>query len=185
MLSSNYEMSVDYRRLTWVRHEVPLPQLPWGIATQEKRCTADCEKSKKMTTPFYAGWNWRNIHSHNQWPKLIRSETSSLPTTRNCLAMEALKLQKKFPDVSRDEMFELMNRFKCVPFIPTIFTKDLLNSHWFLAVLCERRHLEELTSLPFCKIFSHMVNLMMWLERHWSMSVLTPVARWNWKIGLR
>jgi len=26
--------------------------------------------------------------------------------------MEALKLQKKYPEVSRDEMFELINRFK-------------------------------------------------------------------------
>lgn len=26
--------------------------------------------------------------------------------------MEAFKLQKKFPEVSRDEMFELVNRFK-------------------------------------------------------------------------
>jgi hypothetical protein len=28
--------------------------------------------------------------------------------------MEALKLQKKYPEVSRDEMFELINCFKCV-----------------------------------------------------------------------
>lgn len=28
--------------------------------------------------------------------------------------MEALKLQKKYPEVSRDEMFDLINRFKCV-----------------------------------------------------------------------
>ena len=28
--------------------------------------------------------------------------------------MEAFKLQKKFPEVSRDEMFDLVNRFKCV-----------------------------------------------------------------------
>jgi hypothetical protein len=27
--------------------------------------------------------------------------------------MEALKLQKKYPEVSRDEMFDLINRFKC------------------------------------------------------------------------
>lgn len=26
--------------------------------------------------------------------------------------MEALKLQKKYPDVSRDQMFDLINRFK-------------------------------------------------------------------------
>jgi len=26
--------------------------------------------------------------------------------------MEALKLQKKYPEVSRDEMFDLINRFK-------------------------------------------------------------------------
>ena len=29
-------------------------------------------------------------------------------------AMEAIRLQKKYPDVSRDEMFDLINRFKCV-----------------------------------------------------------------------
>jgi Ca2+-binding EF-hand superfamily protein len=28
--------------------------------------------------------------------------------------MEAFKLQKKYPEVSRDEMFDLINRFKCV-----------------------------------------------------------------------
>lgn len=28
--------------------------------------------------------------------------------------MEALKLQKKYPEVSRDEMFDLINRFKYV-----------------------------------------------------------------------
>jgi len=28
--------------------------------------------------------------------------------------MEAFKLQKKFPEVSRDEMFDLVNRFKWV-----------------------------------------------------------------------
>jgi len=28
--------------------------------------------------------------------------------------MEALKLQKKYPEVSRDEMFDLINRFKSV-----------------------------------------------------------------------
>jgi hypothetical protein len=28
--------------------------------------------------------------------------------------MEALKLQKKYPEVSRDDMFDLINRFKCV-----------------------------------------------------------------------
>lgn len=28
--------------------------------------------------------------------------------------MEALRLQKKFPEVSKDEMFDLVNRFKCV-----------------------------------------------------------------------
>jgi hypothetical protein len=28
--------------------------------------------------------------------------------------MEALKLQKKYPDVSRDQMFDLINRFKYV-----------------------------------------------------------------------
>jgi hypothetical protein len=27
-------------------------------------------------------------------------------------AMEALRLQRKYPDVSRDEMFDLINRFK-------------------------------------------------------------------------
>lgn len=28
--------------------------------------------------------------------------------------MEAFKLQKKYPEVSRDEMFDLVNRFKYV-----------------------------------------------------------------------
>jgi plastin-1 len=28
--------------------------------------------------------------------------------------MEALRLQKKYPEVTRDEMFDLINRFKCV-----------------------------------------------------------------------
>jgi len=28
--------------------------------------------------------------------------------------MEALKLQKKYPEVSRDEMFDFINRFKSV-----------------------------------------------------------------------
>jgi plastin-1 len=28
--------------------------------------------------------------------------------------MEALKLQKKYPEVTRDEMFDLINRFKYV-----------------------------------------------------------------------
>jgi plastin-1 len=28
--------------------------------------------------------------------------------------MEALRLQKKYPEVSRDEMLDLINRFKCV-----------------------------------------------------------------------
>jgi hypothetical protein len=28
--------------------------------------------------------------------------------------MQAIRLQKKYPDVSQDEMFDLINRFKCV-----------------------------------------------------------------------
>lgn len=35
--------------------------------------------------------------------------------------MEALKLQKKYPEVTRDEMFELINRFKYVFSLKTRF----------------------------------------------------------------
>ena len=28
--------------------------------------------------------------------------------------MQALQLRKKYPEVSQDEMFDLINRFKCV-----------------------------------------------------------------------
>jgi hypothetical protein len=49
----------------------------------------------------------------------IRSETTLLLELYLHLiflffAMEAFKLQKKFPEVSRDEMFDLVNRFKWV-----------------------------------------------------------------------
>jgi plastin-1 len=42
--------------------------------------------------------------------------------------MEALRLQKKYPEVSRDEMFELINRFKYVS--PSIIAN--------LALICIR-----------------------------------------------
>jgi hypothetical protein len=29
--------------------------------------------------------------------------------------MQAIRLQKKYPDVSQDEMFDFITRFKCVP----------------------------------------------------------------------
>ena len=29
--------------------------------------------------------------------------------------MQAIKLQRKYPQVSQEEMFDLINRFKCVP----------------------------------------------------------------------
>jgi hypothetical protein len=28
--------------------------------------------------------------------------------------MQAIKLQRKYPEVSQEDMFELINRFKCV-----------------------------------------------------------------------
>jgi hypothetical protein len=36
------------------------------------------------------------------------------PITVPPLTMQAIRLQKKYPDVSQDEMFDLMNSFKCV-----------------------------------------------------------------------
>jgi len=42
----------------------------------------------------------------------IRSAQPQLPFALS--TMEALRLQKKFPEVTRDEMFDLINRFKYV-----------------------------------------------------------------------
>lgn len=37
----------------------------------------------------------------------------SPPTTTNS-TMQAIRLQKKYPEVTQEEMFDLINRFKCV-----------------------------------------------------------------------
>jgi hypothetical protein len=38
--------------------------------------------------------------------------------------MQAIRLQKKYPEVSQDEMFDLINRFKCVLLSPVAFRCD-------------------------------------------------------------
>jgi len=49
------------------------------------------------------------LHCHHLYEEIIDNcESSSTPI------MEALKLQKKYPEVSRDEMFDFINRFKSV-----------------------------------------------------------------------
>lgn len=38
----------------------------------------------------------------------------SPPTTTANSTMQAIRLQKKYPEVTQEEMFDLINRFKCV-----------------------------------------------------------------------
>jgi hypothetical protein len=51
--------------------------------------------------------------------KISQTIASTTPST-----MEAFKLQKKYPEVSKDEMFDLINRFKCV-YRPKILRSSL------------------------------------------------------------
>ena len=66
-------------------------------------------------------------HSHQ-----IRSTAREL--TPQLATMEAFKLQKKYPEVSRDEMFDLINRFKFVlsfsylPFSTSVFFSSSLRT---------------------------------------------------------
>jgi hypothetical protein len=39
--------------------------------------------------------------------------------------MEALRLQKKYPEVSKDEIFDLINRFKCALLLYLLDLLDL------------------------------------------------------------
>lgn len=57
----------------------------------------------------------RGSGSENLYEEISQTIASTATPT-----MEAFKLQKKYPEVSRDEMFDLINRFKYV-FIPLVF----------------------------------------------------------------
>lgn len=54
----------------------------------------------------------------------MREITDNRATTITTPTMEALKLQKKYPEVSRDEMFDLINRFKLVSLL--LYTRKFL-----------------------------------------------------------
>src|SRR5258708_31288842 len=49
---------------------------------------------------------------------------STLHPILSPFTMQAIRLQKKYPEVSQDEMFDLINRFKCVLLSPVGFRCD-------------------------------------------------------------
>lgn len=54
----------------------------------------------------------------------------SPPTTTTNSTMQAIRLQKKYPEVTQEEMFDLINRFKCVNVIRSLY------AHRNLTILC-------------------------------------------------
>ncbi len=76
--------------------------------------------------------------------------------------MEALKLQRKYPEVSRDEMFDLINRFKCVPSCSILV--EMQTS--FTLVLWAPKRPEEWTSLRRFVLSKQVGSRMTSPERH-------------------
>lgn len=71
----------------------------------------------------YGGYNWtvpvsitapppRSLQGSP--PPITTTNTSTLPAKPTFSPMQAIKLQRKFPEVSQEEMFDLINRFKYV-----------------------------------------------------------------------
>jgi len=96
--------------------------------------------------------------------------------------MQAIRLQKKYPDVSQDEMFDLMSRFKCVRLHRG---SGAINDVRAAPALSTPTSRGVLTRLPCCKPFKAAANRTIVRERLSSTSPWTLVARSNWRIGSR
>lgn len=96
--------------------------------------------------------------------------------------MQAIRLQKKYPDVSQDEMFDLISRFKCVRLYRG---SRAINDVRAAPALSTPTSRGALTRPPCCKPFKAAANRTIVRERLSSTSPWTPVARSNWRIGSR
>ena len=96
--------------------------------------------------------------------------------------MQAIRLQKKYPDVSQDEMFDFISRFKCVRLHRG---SGAINDVRAAPALSTPTSRGALTRLPCCKPFRAVANRTIVRERLSSTSQWTPVARSNWRIGSR
>ena len=96
--------------------------------------------------------------------------------------MQAIRLQKKYPDVSQDEMFDFISRFKCVRLYRG---SGAINDVRAAPALSTPTSPGALTKLPCCKPFKAVASRTIVRERLSSTSQWTPVARSNWRIGSR
>lgn len=92
--------------------------------------------------------------------------------------MEALRLRKKFPEVTQDEIFDLINRFKCVPVVQAFW--PVVNEG---AVRYPQTHPDGSTRLAFSRHFNLAESLTIVHARLLNMSALMPVEKLNWRIG--
>jgi len=96
--------------------------------------------------------------------------------------MQAIRLQKKYPDVSQDEMFDFISRFKCVRLHRGSGAINDVRAAPALSIPTSRG---ALTRLPCYKPFRAAANRTIVRERLSSTSQWTPVARSNWRTGSR
>lgn len=121
----------------------------------------------------------------NPPPSSFSTTPSSVPPT-----MQAIRLQKKYPEVSQEEMFDLINRFKCVapPWSRVICSYAHLVFYSAVAIdeaISIRRRQDEWTSRRPSLRCSRAANRTITFEKPSKTSASMRVERSSWRIGLR
>ena len=77
---------------------------------------ADYECSAKIAVrTAMRSHNYKSSSDGGSGPSTLGIRQSTANTSNpQSSTMQAIKLQRKYPEVSQDEMFDLINRFKCV-----------------------------------------------------------------------